>query len=83
MSIAGAIDHGTGSGDVELTARGSKTRLEKTSLNLEHVRVLVADVACRPCYLRTCPIDHRCMTRIAPEQAIAAALPTLAKRAVA
>ncbi len=32
MSIAGAIDHGTGSGDVELTARGSKTRLEKTSL---------------------------------------------------
>jgi heptosyltransferase-2 len=59
------------------------TSLEKTSLNLEHVRVLVADVACRPCYLRTCPIDHRCMTRIEPELAIAAALPALAKRAVA
>jgi heptosyltransferase-2 len=54
------------------------TSLEKTSLNLEKVRVLVADVACRPCYLRTCPIDHRCMKRIEPEQAIAAALPALA-----
>lgn len=59
------------------------TSLEKTSLNLEHVRVLVADVSCRPCYLRTCPIDHRCMTRIEPERAIAAALPALAGRVVA
>jgi heptosyltransferase-2 len=54
------------------------TSIEKTSLNLENVRVLVADVACRPCYLRTCPIDHRCMKRIEPEQAIAAALAALA-----
>lgn len=54
------------------------TSLEKTRLNLERVRVLVADdVSCRPCYLRTCPIDHRCMTRIPPERAIAAALPAL------
>ena len=59
------------------------TSLEKTRLNLEHVRVLVADVPCRPCYLRTCPIDHRCMTHIPPEEAIAAALPALARRAVA
>jgi heptosyltransferase-2 len=40
------------------------TALEKTNLNLERVSVLSADVACRPCYLRDCPIDHRCMTRI-------------------
>ena len=26
--------------------------------------VLTQDVFCRPCMLRTCPIDHRCMTRI-------------------
>ena len=26
--------------------------------------VLTEDVFCRPCMLRTCPIDHRCMTRI-------------------
>lgn len=59
------------------------TSLEKTSLNLEHVRVLVADVACRPCYLRTCPIDHRCMTWIAPERVIEIARSAIAGRAVA
>ena len=26
--------------------------------------VLTADVFCRPCMLRDCPIDHRCMKRI-------------------
>jgi heptosyltransferase II len=26
--------------------------------------VIVRDVFCRPCMLRECPIDHRCMTRI-------------------
>ena len=42
------------------------TALEKTNLNLERVRVWTADVPCRPCYQRECPIDHRCMTRIPP-----------------
>jgi heptosyltransferase-2 len=42
------------------------TSLDKTSWNLERVSVLSADVACRPCYLRECPIDHRCMTRVEP-----------------
>ena len=27
---------------------------------------------CSPCFLRRCPIDHRCMTRIAPETVAAA-----------
>ncbi len=49
------------------------TSLEKTPLNLERVTVLSADVGCRPCYLRECPIDHRCMTRIEPEHVIEAA----------
>lgn len=31
-------------------------------------RVLTADVWCRPCLLRECPIDHRCMTRISARQ---------------
>ena len=46
------------------------TSLEKTNLNLERVTVLAADVACRPCYHRVCPIDHRCMTRIQPTRVI-------------
>jgi lipopolysaccharide heptosyltransferase II len=30
--------------------------------------VLHTDVACRPCMLRDCPIDHRCMTRVTPDE---------------
>jgi heptosyltransferase-2 len=30
--------------------------------------VLNKNVECSPCLLRECPIDHRCMTRIAPEE---------------
>ncbi len=56
------------------------TSLAKTNLNLERVRVLSADVGCRPCYLRRCPIDHRCMTGVAPERVIEAALPALDDR---
>ncbi|MDH3685178.1 MAG: glycosyltransferase family 9 protein [Myxococcales bacterium] len=53
------------------------TALEKTGLNLEGVQVLTADVPCRPCYRRECPIDHRCMTQISPDRVLAAALPAL------
>jgi heptosyltransferase-2 len=53
------------------------TALEKTSLNLERVKVLCADVDCRPCYLRECPIDHRCMTRVSAERVAREALPAL------
>ncbi len=53
------------------------TSLAKTSWNLERVRALSADVACRPCYHRICPIDHRCMTRLEPDHVLAAALPAV------
>ena len=53
------------------------TSLEKTSLNLERIKVLSADVDCRPCYLRECPIDHRCMTRVSAERVAREALPAL------
>ena len=56
------------------------TALEKTNMNLERVSVLTADVSCRPCYQRECPIDHRCMTRIAPEEVAAEAMRALADR---
>jgi lipopolysaccharide heptosyltransferase II len=32
---------------------------------------------CSPCFLRRCPTDHRCMTRIAPEAVAAAVKPWL------
>jgi heptosyltransferase-2 len=59
------------------------TSLQKTNLNLEGVRILESDVDCRPCYLRDCPIDHRCMTRIEPEGVIEIALEELAASASA
>ncbi len=30
--------------------------------------ILTSDAWCRPCMLRECPIDHRCMTRIDPSR---------------
>ena len=53
------------------------TSLEKTNLNLEAVRVMDTEVACRPCYERVCPIDHRCMTRLEPERVSRAMLDLL------
>ena len=44
------------------------TAVEKTNLNLEEVTVFETDDTCRPCYKRECPIDHRCMTGIAPDR---------------
>lgn len=59
--------------DTPVVCMMGPTSLEKTNLNLERVSVLTEDVACRPCYHRVCPIDHRCMTRLSPERVRAAA----------
>jgi ADP-heptose:LPS heptosyltransferase len=37
-------------------------------------RLLTAAVPCSPCFRRSCPIDHRCMTGITTERVIAAVL---------
>jgi heptosyltransferase-2 len=34
--------------------------------------VIVREVFCRPCMLRDCPIDHRCMKRITADAVFAA-----------
>jgi heptosyltransferase-2 len=43
--------------------------------------VIVHPVFCRPCMLRDCPIDHRCMTRISVDEVHAAVLRRLARAA--
>jgi heptosyltransferase-2 len=40
---------------------------------LEKQRVLREELSCSPCHLKRCPIDHRCMTRLHPDRAVAAA----------
>jgi len=44
-----------------------------TALHLEHQRVLRRDLPCSPCQLKTCPIDHRCMTGLHPDRVAEAA----------
>jgi heptosyltransferase-2 len=43
--------------------------------------VLTAPVFCRPCLLRECPIDHRCMKRITVDEVYEAVLTRLAMAA--
>jgi heptosyltransferase II len=40
-------------------------------------RVVRQNVDCSPCLLRECPIDHRCMTRVTPDQVTGAAMELL------
>jgi heptosyltransferase-2 len=49
---------------------GPTNEYETSPLTREGRRavVLTHPVWCRPCMLRDCPIDHRCMTRITPQQ---------------
>ena len=35
-------------------------------------RILTHEVWCRPCMLRECPLDHRCMTGVEPIRVLAA-----------
>ena len=56
---------------------------ERVTAPLGDHEVLVEPVFCRPCMLRDCPIDHRCMKRITVERVFDAALrraPALAAR---
>jgi heptosyltransferase-2 len=48
------------------------TAVEKTDENLARVEVLETEHGCRPCYRRRCPIDHRCLSSIGVEEALAA-----------
>ncbi|GJM23019.1 MAG: ADP-heptose--LPS heptosyltransferase [Planctomycetota bacterium] len=49
-----------------------------TDYQLDDQRVLLEPVDCAPCHLKDCPIDHRCMTRLAPERVVDAGLELLA-----
>ncbi|HIA27212.1 MAG TPA: lipopolysaccharide heptosyltransferase II [Planctomycetes bacterium] len=45
---------------------------------LEKTVVVRKDVPCGPCQLKVCPLDHRCMTEISPEEVISASKQLLA-----
>jgi heptosyltransferase-2 len=41
-----------------------------TNINLDETELIQKDHECMPCHLKTCPIDHRCMTSIEPEEVL-------------
>ena len=47
---------------------------EGTAPVTEQFTLIREDVSCSPCFLRRCPVDHRCMTRIAVDSVFAAAM---------
>jgi heptosyltransferase-2 len=44
-----------------------------TEIHLDETIVIQKKLPCSPCHLKTCPIDHRCMRWITPEEVLAAA----------
>ena len=68
MHLAGAVGS-------PLAALFGPTREYETAPLVRHgarAQVLCNPVWCRPCMLRECPIDHRCMTGLSPEHVFAA-----------
>jgi heptosyltransferase-2 len=64
MHLAGAVG-------VPLAALFGPTREHETAPLMcagARSEVLINPVWCRPCMLRECPLDHRCMTGLAPER---------------
>lgn len=71
---------------VPVTAIFGSTDPSATGLVAQpHAMVRASSVRCAPCLLRSCPIDHRCMTQVTVEQVVEAAwshmkvLPGIAK----
>ena len=67
MHLAGAVG-------VPLAALFGPTRERETaplSRRDRRVEVLINHVWCRPCMLRECPLDHRCMKRLSSERVLA------------
>ncbi len=58
------------------------TSVAKTADNLSRIEVLETEHACRPCYRRRCPIDHRCLTSIGVDEAEAASARALERAAI-
>ena len=50
-----------------------------TDYSLDKTVILHGDADCAPCHLKTCPIDHRCMTMITPQKVLTAAREMIVK----
>lgn len=71
MHIASALG-------VPMIAIFGATDDEATGPTGAHTRIVREPVACSPCLLRECPIDHRCMTAVSAARVAEAALSLIA-----
>jgi heptosyltransferase-2 len=53
--------------DVPVVTIFGPTHPEWTEINFAKERKVAVKVFCGPCQKKTCPLDHRCMTRISPQ----------------
>lgn len=53
------------------------THPEWTEINFDRERKVAVKVFCGPCQKKTCPLDHRCMTRISPQMVFETAVQLL------
>jgi heptosyltransferase-2 len=78
--------------DVPVVTIFGPTHPEWTEINFPRERKVAVKVFCGPCQKKTCPLDHRCMTRLTPGMVFDAAtqlisrgdsLPMIAPAAIA
>ena len=80
-NASGAL-HVAAAAGVSVVALFGPTREHETapaSTLRRTVEVLTNPVSCRPCMLRECPIDHRCMKGLLPTRVLAAVAPGLTR----
>jgi heptosyltransferase-2 len=70
---SGAMHFGAALGLPVTAFFGPTIERETSPLGRVEPVVLTRDVWCRPCMLRECPLDHRCMRGIGVDAALAAA----------
>ena len=72
MHVAGAVG-------LPVVAIFGPTDAEATRALTPRFSLIEEPVDCSPCFLRHCPIDHRCMTRVPVDRVFAAAQAALAR----
>jgi heptosyltransferase-2 len=66
--------HVAAAADLPVIGIFGPTDPDGTSPVTDQFTLLREPVSCSPCFLRRCPVDHRCMTRISVDSVFAAAL---------
>jgi heptosyltransferase-2 len=69
--------------DVPVITLFGPTHPEWTEIDFPKERKLAVKVFCGPCQKKTCPLDHRCMTRLTPAMVYEAAIALLPRLAAA